>query len=105
MRRRRCGSSRAVMRARSLPKTEISPRVGFSDRNSSRSSVVLPAPGGPAQELERALGNVEGEVAEDLRTHPVAQADIFEADQLLEDLDCGAASRTVLVETTIGPHG
>ena len=31
------------------PNTKISPRVGLSDMNSSRSSEVLPAPDGPVR--------------------------------------------------------
>ncbi len=48
-----------VMRARSLPKTVISPRVGFSDRNSSLSSVVLPAPEGPLRNWKERAGICE----------------------------------------------
>ena len=86
------------MRARSLPNTVISPRVGFSDMNSSRSSVVLPAPDGPLRNWKERSRNLEGDVAEDFRTHPVAQADIFEADQRSTTLRfaahaCGRSSR------------
>ena len=49
MRRRIGGSSWREMRETSLPKSVISPRVGFSERKSSRSSVVLPAPEGPVR--------------------------------------------------------
>ncbi len=82
IRRRISGSSWREMRERSLPKTVISPRVGFSDRNSSLSSVVLPAPDGPLRNWNEPVGNMEGDVAEDLRTHSISQADILEADHL-----------------------
>ena len=41
---------------RSLPKMVISPRVGFSDRKSSLSSVVLPAPDGPLRNWNERSG-------------------------------------------------
>ena len=42
----------------------------------------LAGAGGASQELERAFGNVQGNVAENFRAHPVAQADVLEADQM-----------------------
>ena len=40
----------------------------------------LAGAGWPAQELEGARRNLERNVAQDLRTHPVSHADILEAD-------------------------
>jgi hypothetical protein len=41
----------------------------------------LAGPRRSAQELERALRDVQGNVAEDFRTHAIAEADIFETNQ------------------------
>ena len=73
----------------------IRPRVGFSDRNSRRSSVVLPAPDGPLRNWNERSRDVERDVAEDLRSHSVAQADILEADQLAGNLDAARREPTV----------
>ena len=58
----------------------IRPRVGRSDRNSIRSSEVLPAPEGPVRNWNELPFDAEGEVAQHLRAEPVAQADILEPD-------------------------
>ena len=47
-------------------------------------SVVLPAPGRPGQELKGLRRDLEGQIAQDLRAHAVAQADILEADQVVQ---------------------
>ena len=69
---------RSEMPTTSWPKREISPRVGFTDRRISRRSVVLPAPDGPVRNWNELRLDREGEVAQDLRPHAVAHADILE---------------------------
>ena len=59
----------------------MSPRVGFSDMKSRRSSVDLPAPDGPVRNWKERGAISEGEVAQHLRTHSISEADILEADQ------------------------
>ena len=80
MRRRRVDTASRDNVATSWPNWVINPRVGSSDRNSRRSSEVLPAPEGPVQELEGMRLNAECEVAQDLRPQAVAQAYILESD-------------------------
>ena len=82
MRRRSVASASLLSVAMSWPNRVISPRVGRSERNRSRSSERLAGAGGAGKELERMRVDAEGNVAQDLGTHAVAQADILEPDHV-----------------------
>ena len=58
MRRRIAATSSGASPVTSRPNTDTSPRVGFSDRNRSRSSEVLPAPDGPVRNWNE-CGSIE----------------------------------------------